>query len=227
MLSPTIQPEALAWPSSILYHEGSRGLQDAFESRRIADRLEARTTHTEFTEGDAGFIEGASFFFLATADREGRPDVSFKGGMPGFVRVAGPSELVFPDYDGNGMFKSLGNIAVNPNVALLFINFERPRPAPHQRDGGDQPRRPAPRPYRRRPDDRAGQAAGDLSELPALHPDHAGGRAVDLRAAAGRSAGRAGMEILPGLRRRDSPAPEDGDGGGTGAAVSPPLTASA
>ena len=112
---------------SILYHKGSRGLQDAFESRRIADRLEERTTHTEFTAGDAGFIEGASFFFLATADTEGRPDVSFKGGMPGFVRVAGPSELVFPDYDGNGMFKSLGNIAVNPNVALLFIDFERPR----------------------------------------------------------------------------------------------------
>jgi predicted pyridoxine 5'-phosphate oxidase superfamily flavin-nucleotide-binding protein len=111
---------------SILYHEGSRGLQDVFESRRIADRLEARTMHTEFTEGDAGFIEGASFFFLATADREGRPDVSFKGGTPGFVRVAGPSELVFPDYDGNGMFKSLGNITVNPSVALLFINFERP-----------------------------------------------------------------------------------------------------
>ncbi len=41
--------------------------------------------------------------------------------MPGFVRVTGPSELAFPDYDGNGMFKSLGNILVNPNVGMLFI----------------------------------------------------------------------------------------------------------
>jgi predicted pyridoxine 5'-phosphate oxidase superfamily flavin-nucleotide-binding protein len=68
-----------------------------------------------------------AYFFLATADRDGRPDVSFKGGAPGFVRVTGESEIAFPDYDGNGMFKSLGNITVNPHVSLLFIDFERPR----------------------------------------------------------------------------------------------------
>ena len=62
-----------------------------------------------------------SFFFLATADAEGRPDCSFKGGPPGFAQVAAPDLLVFPDYDGNGMFKSLGNIAANPHVGLLFI----------------------------------------------------------------------------------------------------------
>jgi len=67
------------------------------------------------------------FFFLSTADAEGRPDCSHKGGLPGFVRVSEPDEIVFPDYDGNGMFKSLGNIVVNPNVGLLFINFEKPR----------------------------------------------------------------------------------------------------
>lgn len=112
---------------SILYHDGSRSLQDAFQSRRIADRLEQVTTRTAFTPSDAAFIEGAMLFFLATADAEGRPDVSHKGGPPGFVRVTGPSELAFPDYDGNGMFKSLGNITVNPHVGLLFIDFERPR----------------------------------------------------------------------------------------------------
>lgn len=112
---------------SILYHEGSRALQDAFGSRRIADRLEQVTTRTAFTPADVAFIERASLFFLATADAEGRPDASHKGGPPGFVRVTGPSELAFPDYDGNGMFKSLGNLAVNPHVGLLFIDFERPR----------------------------------------------------------------------------------------------------
>ena len=67
------------------------------------------------------FIESAPYFFLATANAEGQPDCSFKGGMPGFVAVTGPSELAFPDYDGNGMFKSLGNIVVNADVGLLFI----------------------------------------------------------------------------------------------------------
>lgn len=106
---------------SIMYHEGNRALQDEFDSRRIADRLEEKLTRTAFTENDKTFIEGANYFFLATADADGRPDCSFKGGLPGFVRITGGSELAFPDYDGNGMFKSLGNLGVNPNVGLLFI----------------------------------------------------------------------------------------------------------
>ena len=106
---------------TIMYHDGNRRLQDEFDSRRIADRLEERLTRTAFTADDKAFMEGAVYFFIATADAEGRPDCSFKGGAPGFVRVTGPSELAFPDYDGNGMFKSLGNMVVNPNVGLLFI----------------------------------------------------------------------------------------------------------
>jgi len=106
---------------SILYHDGNRRLQDAFDSRRIADRLEEKLTRTAFSESDKAFIESASYFFIATADADGRPDCSFKGGMPGFVRITGACELAFPDYDGNGMFKSIGNLAVNPHVGLLFI----------------------------------------------------------------------------------------------------------
>ena len=108
-------------PDSIMYHDGNRRLQDAFESRRISDRLEEKLTRTEFSADDKIFIESLPYFFLATADASGRPDCSYKGGMPGFVRVTGPAELSFPDYDGNGMFKSLGNVLVNPNVGLLFI----------------------------------------------------------------------------------------------------------
>src|SRR5688500_15135407 len=109
-----------------MYHEGSRELQDTFDSRRIADRLEQVTAHDVFTEGDADFIEGCAMFFLATADAEGKPDCSYKGGLPGFVRVVDGHTLAFPDYDGNGMFRSLGNILVNPHVGLLFIDFEQP-----------------------------------------------------------------------------------------------------
>ncbi len=112
---------------SALYHEGNRRLQDAFDSRRIADRLEAVNLRTAFSERDRQLIEGCHFFFLATADPSGQPHVSHKGGLPGFIRVIGPAELAYPDYDGNGMFVSLGNVAVNPQVGLLFIDFERPR----------------------------------------------------------------------------------------------------
>jgi predicted pyridoxine 5'-phosphate oxidase superfamily flavin-nucleotide-binding protein len=104
-----------------MYHEGNRALQAAFGTTALADRLEEKVSRTLLTDGDRAFIEAQGFFFLATADGEGRPDCSFKGGMPGFVRVAAPDLIVFPDYDGNGMFKSLGNIKANPNVGLLFI----------------------------------------------------------------------------------------------------------
>jgi len=106
---------------SILYHDGNRQLQDQFDSRRISDRLEEKLARKEFNADDKAFIEGSIYFFIATADAEGRPDCSFKGGPAGFVQVTAPNELAFPDYDGNGMFKSLGNVLVNPNVGLLFI----------------------------------------------------------------------------------------------------------
>src|SRR3954469_12871109 len=105
----------------LMYHDGNRRLQDQFGSRLISDRLEEKLTRTQFTTDDKVFIENLPYFFLATTNAEGQPDCSFKGGLPGFVRVIGPSELAFPDYDGNGMFKSLGNILVNPSIGLLFI----------------------------------------------------------------------------------------------------------
>jgi predicted pyridoxine 5'-phosphate oxidase superfamily flavin-nucleotide-binding protein len=107
--------------TSTLYHQGNRAFQDEFGSRDLADRLEQKLSRTAFTDDDKIFIESCIYFFMATADAAGHPDCSFKGGAPGFVRVTGPSELAFPDYDGNGMFKSIGNLAVNPHVGLLFI----------------------------------------------------------------------------------------------------------
>lgn len=115
-------------PVMPFYHDGNRELQDHFGARALADRLVERLWRDRFTEDDKSFIEGQSFFFLATADHQGRPDCSFKGGPVGFVTVAAPDLLIFPDYDGNGMFKSLGNIKANPQVGLLFIALgEKPR----------------------------------------------------------------------------------------------------
>jgi len=107
-----------------MYHDGSRQLQDRFDSRRIADRLEQVTVHDFFTGEDREFIENAAMFFLATADEHGQPDCSYKGGLPGFVRVVDEHTLAFPNYDGNGMYRSMGNIAKNPQVDILFMDFE-------------------------------------------------------------------------------------------------------
>jgi len=109
------------------YHIGMRELQDRFQTRGLADRLDEKLGRTAFSPEDRQFIESRSMFFLASADAAGRPDCSYKGGVPGFVRVTGPSELAFPSYDGNGMFRSLGNLRSNPHVGLLFLDFEKPR----------------------------------------------------------------------------------------------------
>jgi predicted pyridoxine 5'-phosphate oxidase superfamily flavin-nucleotide-binding protein len=107
-----------------MYHSGNRELQQEFGSVALADRLVERLNRDRFSDADKTTIESASFFFLATASAEGQPDCSFKGGPKGFVKLVAPDLLAFPDYDGNGMFKSLGNIRVNPRVGMLFIALD-------------------------------------------------------------------------------------------------------
>jgi predicted pyridoxine 5'-phosphate oxidase superfamily flavin-nucleotide-binding protein len=107
-----------------LYHEGSRRLQDRFDTRRLADRIDERLVRDTIDEDDRAFIEARDMFFLATADEEGRPQCSYKGGAPGFVRVVDERTIAFPSYDGNGMYLSVGNTLVNPHVGLLFVDFE-------------------------------------------------------------------------------------------------------
>jgi uncharacterized protein len=106
-----------------MYHDGNRQLQARFGSTALADRLVERLHRTQLTDDDRDFIQSLDSFFLATSTADGHPDCSFKGGPPGFARVIRPDLLVWPDYDGNGMFKSLGNIVANPHVGLLFIRM--------------------------------------------------------------------------------------------------------
>ncbi|WP_434063950.1 pyridoxamine 5'-phosphate oxidase family protein [Roseateles violae] len=108
-----------------MYHAGMRQLQDARDTRRLADRLAQVTLRRRFSEEDRAFIARAAMLFVATADAQGGPDCSYKGGLPGFVRVLDESTLAIPDYDGNGMYRSWGNLLVNPRVGLLFPDFER------------------------------------------------------------------------------------------------------
>ena len=110
-----------------IYHDGSRDLQDRFDTRRMADVIENRKVRPELTDDDKAFIEARDMFFLATADRDGHPDCSYKGGDPGFVRVIDPRTVAFPNYDGNGMYRSMGNVLVNPHIGMLFIDWEGQR----------------------------------------------------------------------------------------------------
>ena len=109
------------------YHDGSRELQDRFDTRRLADRLDEVKVRDFIGERDRAFVEACDMFFIATADAEGRPNCSYKGGEPGFVRVIDERTIAFPNYDGNGMYLSMGNALVNPHVGLLFISFESGR----------------------------------------------------------------------------------------------------
>ncbi len=106
-----------------MFHDGMRALQDEFDGRRVADALEARRKHREFWAGDIALIAEASFFFVASHHGDA-VDCSFKGGMPGFVQVVGPAALEWPDYDGNSMYRTLGNISRSARIGLLFIRFD-------------------------------------------------------------------------------------------------------
>ena len=111
---------------SRIFGEQHRALQDRFDSRRMADRIEQIGVKLEIGPMEQTFIEARDMFFLSSVDHRGRPTVSYKGGDPGFVRVIDTRTLAFPTYDGNGMFYSTGNISANPEIGMLFIDFEKP-----------------------------------------------------------------------------------------------------
>ena len=108
---------------SSLYHDGQRKLQDAFDTRRMADMLEHNMVKDALDPKQRAFIESADMFFLATADKDGHPSCTYRGGDPGFVRCIDERTLIVPNYDGNGMYVSWGNAIDNPHVGLLFIDF--------------------------------------------------------------------------------------------------------
>ena len=111
----------------MIYTSSSRALQDAFDTRRLADRLAEVKVRDRFTVEDRQFLERMDMFFLATVDGAGQPTCSYKGGDPGFVTVVDEKTLAFPNYDGNGMYLSRGNVAETHRVGMLFIDFELQR----------------------------------------------------------------------------------------------------
>lgn len=114
------------------FHSGEIEAQFRFNedwSEQKNRRLESIYQYT-IDDSLALWVESQEFFFLATADKDGHSDCSFKGTEPGAdgflapaVQVITPRQLIFPDYSGNRMFNSLGNMLTNPHVGLLFIDF--------------------------------------------------------------------------------------------------------
>lgn len=97
------------------------------QAREIDPLLEMRAssqvTRTDsLSESQRQWISQADTFFIATASKDGKMDASHRGGLPGFIQFRGNS-LWFPDYFGNSMFNTLGNIYENPAVGLLFLDF--------------------------------------------------------------------------------------------------------
>ncbi|MBM4200672.1 MAG: pyridoxamine 5'-phosphate oxidase family protein [Gammaproteobacteria bacterium] len=110
----------------MIYDEQHRRLQREFDSERLADRVRDIIVAPELSDEHRAFIESREMFFLTSIDHRGFPTCSYKGGAPGFVRVSDSRTIAFPSYNGNGMFLSLGNIAGNDKVGMLFMDFETP-----------------------------------------------------------------------------------------------------
>ena len=111
---------------SKIYHTSHRTIQQQFNTQALADQIEAAVVREELSEDQANFITSQTMFFLSTIDESNRPTVSYKGGEAGFVRILNKEQLMFPSYDGNGMFYSMGNIFANPEIGMLFVDFETP-----------------------------------------------------------------------------------------------------
>jgi predicted pyridoxine 5'-phosphate oxidase superfamily flavin-nucleotide-binding protein len=115
---------------SDFYGPAQRALQDEFDTRRLADVHQMSIVADGIDDDRRAFIESRDFFFLSTVGADGWPTVSYKGGPTGVVRVEDEHTIVFPSYDGNGMFLSMGNIVAGEGggakIGLLFIDFETP-----------------------------------------------------------------------------------------------------
>jgi len=108
------------------YHDAQRAYQDRFDTRRLADRL-AESTSDTIADRVQAFIEARDMFFIATTDADGWPQSSYKGGEPGFVRILDEHTLAFPVYNGNGMYLTAGNLAVNPRVnGMATVDIDDP-----------------------------------------------------------------------------------------------------
>jgi len=108
------------------YSQSQRNLQKEQESYNLANAVAAAIVSDELQEEQIEFISKLDYFFLSTVNSDGEPTVSYKGGPVGLVNVVSSSKLMFPNYDGNGMFYSMGNAKETGKIGMLFIDMETP-----------------------------------------------------------------------------------------------------
>ncbi len=118
-----------------IFHSGELDAQAEFNKKMHWNNNSIAALNRMFKEAiddsTAYFIEGQKFFFIATASTNGECDCSFRGteqdvdgNLLQSVFIKDPKTLIFPDYSGNNIYNSFGNIIVNPNIGILFIDFK-------------------------------------------------------------------------------------------------------
>ncbi len=110
-------------PQSFPGSRGEHALQQTFGTSKRAENFYNRQMLGRLNTAMRAFIEQQEMLFIATADTHGECDCSFRAGLPGFVRVVDEKRLLFPEYRGNGVLASLGNISENAQIGLMFLDF--------------------------------------------------------------------------------------------------------
>ena len=105
------------------FHDGMREFQNLFDGNRTAEAIEKNRKHYEFWNDEKDLIQKTKFFFIASS-WNGYIDCNIKSGDPGFVKIVEGGVIEYPEYDGNSMYRTAGNIVKNANVALIFLNFD-------------------------------------------------------------------------------------------------------
>jgi hypothetical protein len=104
---------------------GERLLQCAYDTEGRANRFYAEQLRNRLMPAMIEFIGRMEMAFVASADGDGECDASLRAGPPGFIQVLDDRHVAYPEYRGNGVHASLGNILENPHVGLLMVDFER------------------------------------------------------------------------------------------------------
>lgn len=108
------------------YTDAQRALQKEGQHEKLAEVVVHAIVRDELEEIHTDYINSRDYFFLSSVNAEGEPTVSYKGGSVGFVKVLSPTRLIFPNYDGNGMWLSMGNIDEAAKIGMLFMDMVTP-----------------------------------------------------------------------------------------------------
>ena len=164
------------------YHRANRELQDRYDTRRLADRINERLVDDEIDDEDKEFIESCDMLFIATADAEGRPNCSYKGGDPGFVRGARRAHDRVPVLRRQRHVPDVRERARQPECRAVVHLVRAPAAAATERRRVVARGAPAAGGVSRGAVRRRGQGPRGVPQLPALHPSLRAGRALEVRA---------------------------------------------